>query len=79
MASVLHKTEGEVLVKKIRDAMWERGITMEQVARKAKIGKTTLYKYLDKPGAAPLSKILAICRAVGIQQVTLQTTGTFYN
>jgi DNA-binding phage protein len=79
MSSVLHKTDGEVLVKKIRDAMWERGITMEQVAKKAKIGKTTLYKYLDKPGAAPLSKILAICRAVGIQQVTLMTAGTFYN
>ena len=53
MSSVLHKTDGEVLAKKIRDAMWERNITMEQVARKAKIGKTTLYKYLDgRPGAA---------------------------
>ena len=78
MSSVLHKTDGEILSKRIRDAMWERNITMDQVSKKAKIGKTTLYKYLDKPGAAPLSKILAICRAVGIQQVTMQTNGTFY-
>lgn len=78
MSSVLHKTDGEILSKRIRDAMWERNITMDQVSKKAKIGKTTLYKYLDKPGAAPLAKLMAICRAVGIQQVTLPTGGTFY-
>jgi DNA-binding phage protein len=77
MASLVHKTEGELLVKKIRDQMWERNITAEQVAKKAKIGKTTLYAYLKNPGTAPLEKLMRICRAVGIQQITLQTNGSF--
>ena len=76
MASLVKKTEGELLVKKIRDNMWERNITAEQVAKKAKIGKTTLYAYLKNPGSAPLDKLMRICRAVGIQQITLNTNGT---
>ncbi len=77
MASLVKKTEGDLLVKKIRDNMWERNITAEQVAKKAKIGKTTLYAYLKNPGSAPLNKFLRICRAVGIQQITLTTGGTY--
>ncbi len=72
-----YKNEGELLVKKIRDQMWERNITAEQVAKKAKIGKTTLYAYLKNPGSAPLEKLLRVCRAVGIQQITLVTNGTY--
>lgn len=72
-----YKSEGELLVKKIRDQMWERNITAEQVAKRAKIGKTTLYAYLKNPGSAPLEKLLRVCRAVGIQQITLQTNGSF--
>lgn len=77
MSSLIHKTEGEILVKKIRDQMWERNITAEQVAKRAKIGKTTLYAYLKNPGSAPLEKMMRICRAVGIQQITLMTNGTY--
>jgi DNA-binding phage protein len=78
MSSLIHKTEGELLVKKIRDQMWERNITAEQVAKKAKIGRTTLYSYLNNPGSVPLDKLMRICRAVGIQQITLQTNGYYH-
>ncbi len=71
------KSEGEILVKRIKDAMDVRGISAEEVAKKAGVGKTTLYTYFKSPGAAPLSKLLALCRAAGIGQITLNTGGTY--
>ncbi|MBE6556100.1 MAG: helix-turn-helix transcriptional regulator [Ruminococcaceae bacterium] len=77
MTSLVRRTEGELLVKRIRDNMWERNISAEMVAKKAKIGKTTLYAYFKNPGSAPLDKLMRICRVVGIQQVTLMTGATY--
>lgn len=71
------KSEGEILVKRIKDAMETRGITSEELARKSGVGKTTLYTYFKSPGAAPLSKLLTLCRVAGISQITLTTGGTY--
>ena len=71
------KMEGEILAKRIKDAMEDRALTITEVAKKVKISRQTLYAYLRKPGTAPLSTLLTICRTVGIQQNTLQTTGTY--
>lgn len=71
------KSEGEILVKKIKDAMETRGITAEETSRKTGIGKTTVYSYLKSPGNAPLSKLMSICRMAGISQITLDTAGKY--
>jgi DNA-binding phage protein len=70
------KSEGEILAKRIKDAMEERRISTKHVAEKVGIARSTLYAYLNAPGTAPLDTILRICRASGIQQITLQTGGT---
>lgn len=72
------RSDGEVLAKRIRDAMEDRRLTVEGVSKMAKISHTSLYRYLRYPGTAPLAVMLRICKAVGIQQVTLQTSGTYY-
>ena len=77
MSSIVRKSNGELLVKQIHDAMWERKLTVQYVAQKAKIGRTTLYRYLRLPGSAPVAVLLRICRVVGIQQITLMTGGTY--
>ena len=78
MSSVLRKTNGELLAKQIHDAMWERDLTIKYVAQKAKISIQTFYNYMKMPGRAPLAVMLRICKAVGIQQITLMTAGTYY-
>ena len=72
------KSDGEILAKRIRDAMEDRRLTVEGVSKMAKISHTSLYRYLRYPGTAPLAVMLRICKAVGIQQITLQTSGTYY-
>jgi DNA-binding phage protein len=71
------KSEGEVLAKRIKDSMDEHNLTIKDVAEKVKIGRPTLYAYLRAPGKAPLDTLLRICRATGIQQITLQTGGNY--
>ena len=71
------KTDGEILAKRIRDAMEERDLTVAEVAKAAKISTMSFYTYLRLPGRAPLAALLRICKAAGIQQVTLMTNGTF--
>lgn len=71
------KSEGEILAKRIKDAMEYSGLSMTNVAEKVKISRQTLYAYLRKPGTAPLDTLLRICRASGIQQITLSTGGTY--
>ena len=72
------KSDGEILAKRIRDAMEDRRLTVEGVSKMAKISHTSLYRYLRYPGIAPLAVMLRICKAVGIQQISLQTSGTYY-
>ena len=71
------KSDGEILAKRIRDAMDERSLTVQEVTKAAKISTMTFYTYLRLPGRAPLAALLRICKAAGIQQVTLMTNGTF--
>lgn len=71
------KSEGEILIKKIKNSMDLRGITTEYLAKKTGIGKTTIYAYFKRPGTAPLSKMLSLCYAAGIQELTLLTGGTY--
>ena len=71
------KSEGEVLAKRIKDAMEDRSLSIKDVAEKVKISRPTLYAYLRAPGTAPLDVLLRICKTVGIQQVTLTTGGTY--
>ena len=78
MASLVKKSNGELLAKQIHDAMWERDLTIKYVAQKAKISIQTFYNYMKMPGRAPLAVMLRICKAVGIQQITLMTAGTYY-
>ena len=78
MASLVKKSQGELLAKQIHDAMWERNLTIKFVAQKAKISIQTFYNYMKMPGRAPLAVMLRICKAVGIQQITLMTAGTYY-
>lgn len=75
--TIIKKSEGEILVKKIQDAMWERRITMAELTKKAKIGTTTIYRYWKTPGTIPLAALMRILRAAGIRQITLQTNGTY--
>ena len=77
MASMIKKSNGELLVKQIHDAMWEKNLTVQYVAEKTKISRVTLYKYLRLPGLAPLAVLLRVCRVCGIQQITLVTGGTY--
>ena len=79
MASIVKRSNGELLVKEIHDAMWEQKLTATQVAKKAKVSRTTFYRYMRYPGNAPVADLLRICRAVGMQQVTLITGGTYYD
>ena len=72
------RSDGEVLAKRIRDAMEDRNLTVQQVAKAAKISTMSFYKYLRLPGTAPLGALLRMCKAAGIQQVTVQTSGTYY-
>ena len=72
------RSDGEILAKRIRDAMEERRLTIRGVAQAAKISAESLYKYLRLPGVAPLAAMLRICKAVGLQQLTIMTAGTFY-
>ena len=72
------RSDGEILAKRIRDAMEERRLTVQGTAKAAKISDPTFYKYLRFPGMAPLGVLLRMCKAVGIQQITLMTNGTFY-
>ena len=71
------KTDGEILAKRIRDAMEERDLTVAEVAKAAKISTMSFYTYLRLPGRAPLASLLRMCKAAGIQQLTLMTNGTF--
>ena len=71
------KSEGEILVKRIKDALEDRSLSIKDVAEKVKISRPTLYAYLRAPGTAPLDVLLRICKTVGIQQVTLTTGGTY--
>lgn len=73
------KTDGEILAKRIRDAMEARDLTVREVAKAAKISAMSFYTYLRLPGRAPLAALLRICKAIGIQQLTLMTNGTFYD
>ena len=75
--TLVKKNEGEILVKKIRDQMWERNITVLAVSKKVDIAPNTFRKYMKSPGAAPLGVMMKICRAVGIQQITLMTNGYY--
>ena len=77
MSSMVKKTDGELLAKKIHDAMWERNITVLSVSKKVDIAPNTFRKYMKSPGSAPLDKLMRICRAVGIQQITLMTNGYY--
>lgn len=79
MSSLVKKSDGELLAKKIHDAMWERNLTITFVANKAKISIQTFYNYMKMPGRAPLAIMLRICKIVGIQQITLMTAGTYYD
>lgn len=71
------KSEGEILTKRIKDAMDDRRLTIKEVADKVQISRPTLYAYLRAPGTATLDTILRICKTVGISQITLTTTGTY--
>lgn len=71
------KSEGEILAKRIKDAMEDRRLSTKHVAEKVGIARSTLYAYLNSPGTAPLDTLLRICRASGIQQITLSTGGTY--
>ena len=72
------KSDGEILAKRIRDAMEDRRLTVDGVAKSAKVSLGSFYRYLRTPGVAPLGALLRICKAVGIQQITLQTSGTYF-
>ncbi|MBE6702141.1 MAG: helix-turn-helix transcriptional regulator [Ruminococcaceae bacterium] len=73
------KSDGEILAKRIRDAMDERGLTIREVAKKSGISDHSLYTYMRLPGRASFAVMLRICKAVGIQQLTVQTSGTYYD
>ena len=75
--TLVKKNEGEILVKKIQDAMWEKQISITELAKKLQIGRPTLYRYWKVPGAIPLAVLMQILRTVGIKQITLQTNGTY--
>ena len=79
MSSLVKKTDGELLAKRIHDAMWEQRLSVTTVAKRAKLSIPTVYKYLRLPGKAPVALLLRICKAVGIQQITLMTAGTYYD
>lgn len=72
------KSDGEILMNRIRHAMDDRGMTFDALSAKSGIGKTTLYAYFKKPGNAPLARLMRLARAVGIGEITLQTCGTYY-
>ena len=73
------KSDGEILAKRIRDAMDARNLTVREVAKAAKVSTMSFYTYLRLPGRAPLAALLRMCKAAGIQQLTLMTNGTFYD
>ena len=76
-STLVKKSEGQLLAKRIKDAMEQRNLTATDVAAKAGISRQSLYGYLRSPAKASLGTLLTICRTVGIQQITLQTTGTY--
>lgn len=73
------KSDGELLMNRIRHAMDDRGLTADHLSKKTGIGKTTIYTYIKKPGSVPLAKLMKMARAVGIGEITLQTAGTYYD
>ena len=71
------RSAGEVLSRRIKDAMEDHRLSVAAVAEKVGIGRNTLYAYLAAPGNAPLAILLKICRTVGLRNVTLDTGGTY--
>ena len=78
MSNLVKKSAGELLVKDIEKAMIDRDLSMDAVAKKTKIGRTTLYKYFRSPGSCPVERLVLVARAVGIKEIILQTGGTYY-
>ncbi|MBQ8357122.1 MAG: helix-turn-helix transcriptional regulator [Clostridia bacterium] len=71
------KSEGEILTKRIKDAMEDRGMSVAEVARKLGVARPTVYEWIAHPGNCKLTTLLQFCRIVGIQQLTLYTGGTY--
>lgn len=83
----LRKTAGEQLFDELLHQMRVRGISQEDVYRKAKISCTTYYRYKKCPGDIPLASLMRLFHAVGVREiplkfdlveVTLKTNGTYY-
>jgi len=75
--SQVRKSDGEVLMKKIADAMEDRRISAETIAKKSKIARSTFFAYMKTPGRAKLATMMRMLHAAGIQKVTLSTGGTY--
>ena len=77
-SNLIKKSAGELLVKDIEKAMIDRDLSMDAVAKKTKIGLTTLYRYFKKPGSCSIERLGLIARAVGIKEVVIYSGGTYY-
>ena len=75
--SLVKKSDGEVLMKKISDAMEDRRISAETIAKKSKIARSTFFTYMKTPGRATLATMMRMLHAAGIQKITLSTGGTY--
>lgn len=76
--SLVKKSEGELMIKKMEDSMWERQMTHKELLKKVKIAHSTLAHYKKAPGKIPLAILMKMLRAVGIRQITFDTGGTYY-
>ncbi len=76
--SVLKKSAGESFIESIRHQMLDRGLSVAELAKKAKISETSLRKYFKRPGAMPIDVTVRVCRAVGIYNVALDARGSYY-
>ena len=75
--TLIKRSEGAILGKRIREAMDNKGLSVAQIADKVSLNRQTVYNYLNAPGKAPLSVLLSLCRAAGIRQITLDTGGQY--
>jgi len=71
------RSEGEILSKRIKEAMDDRDLSVADVAKKLGVARPTVYEWIAHPGNCKLSTLLQLCRTVGIRQLSLVTGGKY--
>lgn len=71
------KSEGEILSRRIKEAMDNRDLSVADVAKRMGASRATVYEWIAHPGNCKLTTLLALCRTVGIRQLTLESGGMY--